>query len=81
MDVDPISLAVAQAQEQLHLAMEAKWTEDLWQWMEKSWEEWMSERDSVVALVDKNLAREAAEHAVVEIWKRWYIVSVRFSLS
>ena len=61
--------------------MEAKEEEDLWWWLEKSWEEQMSERDLVVRLVDRKLAREAAEHAVVEIWKKWYIVSFIFSLS
>jgi len=49
--------------------------------MEKGWEEWMSERDSVVELVDRKLAREALEHAMVEIQKKWYIVSFGFSLS
>jgi len=38
--------------------------------MEKGWEEWMSERDSVVRLVDRKLVREALEHAVVEIRKK-----------
>ena len=61
--------------------MEAKEEEDMWQWMEKRWEEWMSEQDSVVGLIDRDLVREAVEHVVVEIWKKWYIVSVGFSLS
>ena len=39
----------------------------------------MSERDSVVKLLDKKLVREAAEYVVVEIWKKWYKVTVRFS--
>jgi len=61
--------------------MEVKEEEDMWQWMEKGWEEQMLERDSVVVLVDRNLEREVAEHAVVEIGKRWLKVSVRCSLS
>ena len=61
--------------------MEAKGEEDMWQWMEKRWEEWMWEWDSIVRFVDRDLAREAAEHAVVEIGKRWLKVSVIFSLS
>ena len=77
MELDPIAQAIAQAQEQLCLAMEAKWAEDLWRWMEKGWEERMSERDSVVRLVDKKLAKEAVEQAVVEIQKKWYKVSLR----
>ena len=38
-EIDPITWAVAQAQGQLCLAMEAKWAEDLWQWVEKGWED------------------------------------------
>ena len=52
----------------------------MWQWMEKHWEEWMLERDLVVELVDKEVAMEAAEHAVVEIQKKCYIV-IFFSFS
>ena len=59
--------AVKKAKEQLHRAMEAKEEEDMQQWLEKSWEEWMSERDLVVRLMDKELVREAAEHAMVEM--------------
>ena len=58
--------------------MEVKEEEDLQQWMEKSREEQMSEQDLVVMLVDRKLAREAAKHAMVEIWKRWLKVSVGF---
>ena len=58
--------------------MEVKEVEDLWQWMEKSWETWMSERDLVVGLVDKELVTEAAEHAMVEMEKKWLKVSVSF---
>jgi len=39
----------------------------------------MSERDSVVTLVDKEPVREAAEHTVVEIWKKCLKVSVGIS--
>ena len=80
-EVDSITQAITQAQEQLHQVMEAKEVEDLWWWMEKSWEEPMLEKDSVAALVDRELVSEAVEHAMVEIQKRWYIVSVGFSLS
>jgi len=58
--------------------MKAKEVEDLWQWMEKSWEAWMSEWDSVVRLVDKELVTEAAEHSMVEMEKKWLKVSVSF---
>ena len=67
LGLNPIAWAIAQAQEQLHCAMEAQWAEDLWQWMEKSWEEWMSERDSVVRLVDKKMAVAVAKVVTVEI--------------
>jgi len=67
LGVDSISQAVAQAQEQLCQAMEVKEVEDLCQWMEKSWEAQMSEWDSVVKLVDKELATEA----VGMLWWRW----------
>ena len=78
--IDP-NQAIKKAKEQLRRAMEVKEEEDMWWWMEKRWEEQMSEQDSVVGLVDRNLVREAGEHAMVEIWKRWLKVSVRFSLS
>ena len=42
------------------------------------WEEQMLEQDSVVGFVGSGLEREAGEHAVVQIWKKWYIVSVVF---
>jgi len=80
-EVDSITLAIVQAQEQLYQVMEVKEAEDLWWWMEKCWEEQMLERDLVVRLVDKEVAMEVAEHAVVEIQKKWYIVSFGFSLS
>ena len=73
--------AVKKAKEQLCQATEVKEEEDMWQWMEMRWEEQMSEWDSVVRLVDRNLAREAGKHAVVEIWKKWFLVSVSFSSS
>ena len=80
-EVNLITLAITQAQEQLHQAMEVKEVEELRWWMEKRWEEQMLEWDSIVRLGDKELAIEAADHVVVEIWKKWYIVSVGFSLS
>jgi len=33
------------------------------------------QRDLIVMLVDRRLVREAAKHAVVEIWKKWFTVS------
>ena len=81
LEVDSTNQAVKEAKEQLHQALEVKQEEDMWWWMEMRWEERMSERDSVVTLVDSRLAREAVKHAKVEIWKKWFIVSVGFSLS
>ena len=75
--VDP-NQAVEKAKEQLCRAMEVKEEEDMWWWMEKRWEEWMLEQDLVVRLVDSGLLRQAGKHAVVQIWKKWYIVSVGF---
>ena len=40
----------------------------------------MSERDSVMLVVNMQSARIAAEKVVVEIGKWWYFVSVRFVL-
>jgi len=57
LEFNPISQAIVQAQEQFHLVMEAKQTEDLWWWMEKGWENQMAEQDSVV-VSDKELAVE-----------------------
>jgi len=57
--------------------MEAK-AEDLWWWMEKGWEDWMSEKDRV-RLSDKKLAVVAAKVVMAEIWKKWYKVSLGFS--
>src|SRR5882724_9278971 len=50
LEFNPISQAIVQAQEQFHLVMEAKQTEDLWWWMEKGWENQMAEQDSIVVL-------------------------------
>ena len=41
----------------------------------------MSERDSVVLVVNRQLESMAGEKVVVEIGKKWYIVSVGSSLS
>ena len=79
LEVNSINQAIEEAKEQLHQALEMKQEEAMQQWMKKSWEEWMSERDSVFALVDRKLVREAVKHTVVEIWKRWLKVSVSFS--
>ena len=48
--------------------------------MELQWEEQMWEWDSLVGFVDRDSVREAGEHAVVEIGKRWLKVSVIFIL-
>jgi len=40
----------------------------------------MWEQDSIVRFLDRDLVREAGEHVVVEIGKRWLKVSVGFSL-
>jgi len=78
LKVNFTSQAVEEAQEQLHWALEVKQEEDMQQWMEMRWEERMSERDLVVMLVNRQSARIAGEKVVVEIGKKWYIVSVRF---
>jgi len=49
--------------------------------MEMRWEERMLERDLVALLVNRQSARISRERAVVEIGKKWYIVSVGSSLS
>jgi len=69
--------AIFKAQEKLQ-SLEEKQEEDMWWWMEMRWEERMSEWDLVAMLVIIQLARMAGEKAVVEMWKRWYTVSVRF---
>ena len=51
----------------------------MWQWMEKGWEEWMSEKDRMVSS-DKELAIEAVEQAVVEIQRKWWKVRIELSL-
>ena len=58
--------------------MEAKEEEVIWWWMEQQWDEWMWEWDLIVRFVDRDLVKEAGEHAVVEIGKRWWKVSVGF---
>jgi len=80
-EVDSVNQAIKETKEQLCQALKVKQEQDMQWWMEKSWEERMSERDLVVMLVDRRLEREAANHAVVEIWKKSFIVSVSFSLS
>jgi len=41
----------------------------------------MSEQDSIVGFVDRDLVREAGEYAVVEIGMRWLKVRAGFCLS
>ena len=57
--------AIAQAQEQLCCAMEAQRAEDLQWWMEKGWEEQMSERDRIRVL-DKKVVVVVTKVAMVE---------------
>jgi len=78
MEINPITWAIVQAQEQLHLVMEAKWAEDLWQWMEKGWENWMAKWDLVV-VSDKDLAVMEAKVAVVVISMKCQKVSFQIS--
>ena len=58
-EVDFTSQAIKEAQEQLHWALEVKQEEDMQWWMEMRLEERMSERDSVVMLVNRQSARMA----------------------
>jgi len=77
LELDPITQAITQAQEQLQAAMEVQyWEEQMWQWMEKDWESQMVESRLVVS--DKESAIEAAEQAVVEIGKKFQKVSLGF---
>jgi len=69
---------IFEAQEQLLWLLEVKQEEDWWWWMEMRWEERMLESNLAALLVNRQSARMAGERAVVEIEKRWYIVSVRF---
>jgi len=63
---------------QLWEVMEAQFQEEqMQQWMEKNWESQMVESRLLVS--DKESAIEVAEHAVVEIGKKYWKVSVRFS--
>ena len=70
--------AIENAREQLHCTMKAKEEEDIRWWMEQWWEEQMWEWDLIVGFVDRDSVREAGEHAVVEIGKRWLKVSAGF---
>jgi len=79
LELDPVTQAISQAQEQLHISMEAQHQEDQLQWwMEKDWEVQMEERDRVV-VSDKELAVEAA--VVAEIGKRCCKVILGLSLA
>ena len=72
---------IFKAQEQHCWSLEVKQEEDWQWWMEMRWEERMLERDLVALLVNRQSARISRERAVVEIGKKWYIVSVGSSLS
>ena len=79
-ELNPIAQAVVQAQEWLHLVVEAQnWEESFQQWMEKSWEDQMSDKDHLRAS-DKRFAVAVAKVAMVEIEGRWLRVSVEFPL-
>ena len=69
---------VFEVQDQLHQSLEVKQEEDWWWWMERRWEERMSERDSVASVVNTQSARMAGEKVVMEIGRRWYIISIGF---
>ena len=78
MELNPLIQVVAQAHEQLHLAMEVQqWEEDLWWWMEKGWKDWMVEKDSMI-VSDKKTAVVVAKAAAVEIGKKCQKVSLGF---
>ena len=78
LEIEPLFQAIFEAQEE-HCQSLEEWQEEImWHWMEKIWEEWMSERDLVVIAVNMQLVIMAAEKAVVEIKKRGYSISVGF---
>jgi len=73
--LNPIAQAMAQAKEQMHIAMEAQHQEtQLWLWAEKDWQSWRMEGSTVVVL-DKESAVEAMEKVVEEIGMRYPQVS------
>src|SRR5882724_11979164 len=80
-EIEPSFQAIFEAQEKLHWSLEERQEEIMQWWIEMRWEERMSEQDLVAMIVNTQLARMAREKAVVEIWKKWYAVSVIFSLS
>jgi len=77
-EVNPSFEDVFEPQDRVHQSLEMKQEEDWWWWMERRWEERMLERDLVALVVNRWLASMAGEKAVMEIEKRWYIVSVIF---
>jgi len=71
--LNPVTQAVVQAKEQLHVAMEAQHQEtQLWLWVEEDWESWRTEGSTVVVL-DK--AVEVVEKVVEEIGMRYQKVN------
>ena len=78
LEVDLIAQAIAEAKEQLRQVIEVKQEEDL-QWrLERNWEEWMLELDSVVTFVNKQAVVVVTKAVAKERDLRWWRVSVRF---
>jgi len=78
MEFDPVTQAMAQAKEQLCVAMESQHQEtQLQNWVKEDQESWRREGSTVVVF-DKESAVEAAEKAVVEIGMRYWKVSLLF---
>ena len=76
-DIEHSFQAIFEVQEYHFQLLEEKHEEDMQWWMEKKWEERMSEWDLVALVVNVQSARMAGEK-VVEIGKQWYVVSVSF---
>jgi len=77
-EIEPSFQAIFEAQEKHRQSSEERQEEIMQWWMEMRWEERKLEWDSVVAVVNMQLARMAGEKVAVEIWKIWYSVIVRF---
>ena len=78
LEIKPSFQAIFEAQEEHCWSLEEWQEEIMWQWMEKMWEEQMSERELIAVVVNTQSARMVAEKAVVEIRKQGYSVSIGF---
>jgi len=68
-EINPSVQAIFEAQEE-HCQSSEEWQEEIMRrWIEKMWEEWMSERESIAIVVNTQSVRMVAEKAVVEIGK------------